>query len=187
MASIQITPSGIGQTMMIAAVAVGGAMIADSIFFMTNGPSFLGYLNIAVALDERVRAVAEIAVGIMLAMFGLGLWTVQVGGIAIIAVMVLTLGNYWSIMGSRGTANQHYTTVSTNRPAVQQASAAGAATRYACPLSKKQSDWCDEDHDADGTKNRFDPYFNNKGQGMRNCRFQNYITDTNSEGCKAVK
>lgn len=184
MASIQITPTGLGQTMMIAAVCVGGAMVVDACMFMSDKSSFLGFFNIGIALEERSRAVMEIGAGIMLAMFGIGLWTVQVGGIAIIALLCLTLGQYWTINGSRGSANNtQMATVSTTQAAARQQQS--STNRYECPLGAEQLAWCDEDTDGDGTINRYDKSYNKSGQAIRNCRFKTYITATYSKGCKA--
>jgi hypothetical protein len=184
MASIQITPTGLGQTMMIAAVAIGAGLIIDACMFMSDKSSLLGYFNIGIALEERSRAVLEIGAGILLAMFGIGLWTVQVGGIAIIALLCLTLGQYWTINGSRGSAhNTQIATVSTPQAAARQQKA--STNRYECPLGAAQLKWCDEDTDGDGTINRYDKSYNKSGQAIRNCRFRTYITAMYSKGCKA--
>lgn len=186
MAAIQITPSGIGQTMMIGAVIVGGVLIGDAFFFMADKPSLLAYFNVAVFLDERIRAVAEIAAGILLGMFGLGIWTVQVGGLAIATVLILTLGSYWQVSGTKGSANQRETTASTSKTTTQAANA--SARRYSCPLLQKDKDWCKEDHDKDGVINMRDSYFNNRGQGIRNCTTGMFTTDHKANAmCVEIK
>lgn len=184
--AIHLTPSGVGQALMLTAIAVGGVLVLDSIFFMIDEPSILAKFNVAMLLNDKLRGAMELAFGILLVMFGSGKWVVQVGWLAIAALVCMTSGVIWSYSGSRGVANQHYTTVAT-KPAAQQASVNSGPARYECPLSPDKKAWCDEDHDKNGVLNRYDPHFNSRGQGIRNCRFGTYITSDYSQGCKKVK
>ncbi len=172
MAAIQITPDGIGQAAMLLIAGIGVALLVDCWSFVSDGPSFLSSFRIAIHLDERVRALAEFLLGIMLFLFGMGIWTVQVGAAAIITCLLLAMGNYWSTTEARGSANDSRTTT------VHTTKNAPTHIRRECPLTPAQKQWCKDDHDGDGTINQYDSDFNGKGQGMANCKNGYYISDT---------
>ena len=187
MSSIQITPGGLGQAMMILLALLGVLLFADAVLFMFEIAEVSSRLNIEVLVSDKVRAVVEGGIGIMLFMFGLGIWTVFVGGAAIVGLIITSAGFLWAYNGTGiGTPSQQTTTTSTAQARAATPNSNGSA-RYICPLDKEKEQWCDEDHDNDGTINRFDSDFNKRGQGQRNCRFKNYVTSKNGAGCKPVQ
>lgn len=195
MSSVHLSLEGFEQALMLTAIAVGSVIAIDSVLFMMEEPSLSGRFNVDVLLNDKIRGAAQLAIGVMLVMFGAGKWTVQIGWIAIASMVAMTSGVLWKYSGERGQANQHYTTVATqhSRPVVQQASIASRSNakptqRWVCPLVGDKLDWCDEDHNADGTPNRYDKAFNKNSAGIRNCAQKNYITNRKeNEDCKPLK
>lgn len=172
--AIHITPDGLGQTGMMIIGAIGISLWIDAyqFVFSPDTPSFLSSFSIAVHLDERLRGLAQFLLGLCFILFAAGLWTVQVGAIAILLSLFLSAGDYWSYKSSRGApARQH----------VELGEFATDKERQ-CPLTRQQKDWCNEDHDGDGTVNRYDSDWNTGDRSARtNCKRGYYVT---TQDCK---
>lgn len=181
MASIQITPDGIGQAGMLAIGALGIAMWFDAYLYARDMGDFFSTFQIAVHIDERLRVAAELVIGLLLVMFAFGQWTVQVGAAAVFLSLAMALGNYWTITSGRGEQKPPQTTVYTG----QQQGNAGQlpANRKRCPLVGEKLAWCTQDHDKDGIINKLDDAFNSNGAGRRNCETGYYIT-SNNKACE---
>lgn len=178
MAGIQITPSGLAQTGMIACAIAGVVLVIDSIMFMYEVKTLLNYLGLQIYLDERVRAVVLILIGGLAFMFGLGLWTF---GVAVIAIATLAFMSYGEIWGAKAWEGTRPTTTAQTKQA-QAKQTNNGTTRYRCPLNKDQLKWCEEDHDNNGVLNR------NQEDPSNNCKFKSYVTDTKiNNDCKAIQ
>lgn len=179
MTGIQITPSGVGQTLMIICAFAGVALIIDSIMYMNDIKTLLNYIGLEVYLDERVRAVVLILIGLLAFMFGLGLWTIAVGAIAIATIVAMTYGNIWGATAWEGT-RPNTSTVQTQQAQAQNTN--NGATRYRCPMEKANRDWCLEDHDNNGILNR------DQRDPNGNCDSKSFVSDTKiSNACKVIQ
>lgn len=179
MPGIQITPSGVGQTLMIICAFAGVVLVIDSIMYMYEVPGLLKHAAIEVYLDERVRAAALIFIGILAFMFGLGLGTIAVGAVAILTIVVMTYGQIWGTTSREGT-RPNTATVQTVKAQTQNTS--NGAIRYRCPMEKANRDWCLEDHDNNGILNR------DQRDPNGNCGSSSFITTTKiSNACKVIQ
>jgi len=164
--ALHITPSGIGQMSMLGIAALGGGLLIDVWQYTHGSQDFLSTFSIAIHLDERVRALAEFILGILLILFGIGAWTAQVGAAAIVLTIFLASGNYWSYNDARGSPNHQQTGMQTIDDQAHR-----------CPLKPNQKAWCTEDTDGDGIDNQYDEDYN-KGDrtGQKNCAQNYYVT-----------
>ena len=173
--AIHITPDGIGQAAMLGIAVLGGAILVDTYSFVFNNASFLGSFHVNIHLDERLRGLAQFILGVLMVFFGMGIWTAQVGAAAIITALAVTMGSWWSMSdeGGRGATTRKDTTVHV----------AENDQRKQCPLTTAMKQWCNDDHDGDGTINRYDDYFNQRGNGRANCKNGFYVAST-GEACQ---
>jgi len=165
--AIYITPSSIGSISMLAIAAIGFALLIDVWQFTHGDDSFLSTFSIAIHLDIRLRALVMFILGILLILFGFGVWTAQVGAAAILLVMFLANGHYWTIKEARGSPNNQQTQMKTTDDQAHR-----------CPLTPQQKDWCTEDIDGDGIDNQYDEDYN-KGNvtGQKNCARNYYVSN----------
>lgn len=172
--AVHITPDGIGQAALLGIAVLGGAILVDTYSFVFEQTSFLGSFHVNIHLDERMRGLVQFVIGSLMVMFGMGIWTAQVGALAIIITLLVTMGTWWSTAdGGRGAAPVTETTVHVENN----------EERKQCPLTPKQKKWCTDDHDGDGVINRYDDFFNKRGNGQANCSNGWYVAAA-GEACQ---
>ncbi len=147
--SMQLTPSGIGQAAMLGCVALGGIILFDAYGFYQSGAGILNDFNIHLLVEERVRLVFEIFVGIGLILFGAGVYTIAIGAIGIITALSLSAGMVWAY-NDNGTAARPDSCVT-------------------IAFGETEKAWCLLDDDQDGTIN-----WDETAGSKRNCDSQTY-------------
>lgn len=160
--TVHITPDGIGQAAMLGMGALGVGLLIDTWQYVNDGTSFLSSFGVLVNIDERARALMTGISGVMLLMYAAGIWTVQVGAAAIVMMLALASGQWWSYTSERGTAAYNVTTTAIT-------TANNSQQPHKCYLTEQQLQWCTQDTDGDGISNQFDSDFNQNGEGRRNC------------------